>query len=461
MASTYLTYTQSSPSTAEGQKFTLSMWVKKSKNGSTQGLWGNTYSNTHRGYIYFSDDDTLRYYDSAGTNYATTHKFRDPSGWYHIVVAVDTTLATSGDRIKMYKNGERITNFGTATAPSQNDTMKLANTTNTPTMGRMVEAGTSYYFDGIISHAHLTQGYVYDATPFGETDSTTGNWKIKTAVTGVTYGTNGFWWLKDSIATTDHSSNSNAFSVAGGTLTKTEDCPDNVFATFSPLNHDHANANATLQNANTLAYGGDNNSYNYSTSTLGMPKGNGKFYFEAKYISYDGVEAAVGIVDMDYVSELFFENRPLASAANSTSIGRVLLNANGRSIIAGTENASYGFGSWANNDIICMACDMENGAFYFRKNNGSWANSGDPTSGSTRTGAIDIHSTTPWDRSTHWGVWAGDNETGYDKFALNTGNGYFGTTAVSSAGTNASGIGIFEYNVPAGYTALSTKGLNL
>ena len=42
----------------------------------------------------------------------------------------------------------------------------------------------------------------------------------------------------------------------------------------------------------------------------------------------------------------------------------------------------------------------------------------------------------------------------------NFGNGYFGTTAISSEGTNASGIGKFEYDVPAGYTALSTKGLN-
>ena len=44
---------------------------------------------------------------------------------------------------------------------------------------------------------------------------------------------------------------------------------------------------------------------------------------------------------------------------------------------------------------------------------------------------------------------------------VNFGNGYFGTSAVSSAGTNASNNGIFEYDVPAGYTALSTKGLNL
>jgi len=45
-------------------------------------------------------------------------------------------------------------------------------------------------------------------------------------------------------------------------------------------------------------------------------------------------------------------------------------------------------------------------------------------------------------------------------FYANFGNGYFGTTAVSSAGTNASGFGIFEYDVPTGFTAWSTKGLN-
>ena len=42
-----------------------------------------------------------------------------------------------------------------------------------------------------------------------------------------------------------------------------------------------------------------------------------------------------------------------------------------------------------------------------------------------------------------------------------TGNGYFGSTVISSEGTNASGNGIFEYDVPSGFTALSTKGLNL
>ena len=55
----------------------------------------------------------------------------------------------------------------------------------------------------------------------------------------------------------------------------------------------------------------------------------------------------------------------------------------------------------------------------------------------------------------------GNSSSASCSFNVNFGNGYFGTTAVSSAGTNASNNGIFEYDVPAGYTALSTKGLNL
>ena len=44
--------------------------------------------------------------------------------------------------------------------------------------------------------------------------------------------------------------------------------------------------------------------------------------------------------------------------------------------------------------------------------------------------------------------------------SINFGNGYFGTTAVTSAENPDDGIGIFEYDVPAGYKALTTKGLN-
>ena len=205
MANTYLTYTQQTPSTAEGQKFTWSAWVKKSKNGVIHGLWGNTYNNTHRAYLYFHSSDQFMFYDSAGTDVSTNAKYRDLNGWYHVVVTGDTTQSTSSDRVKIWINGELQTSLATTTYPSQNSTFKLMNTTNTPTLGKMTGSGGSiYYTDGYMSHVHFTQGYTYQASDFGETDSTTGEWKIKTSPSISNYGTNGFWWLKDSIATTDN-----------------------------------------------------------------------------------------------------------------------------------------------------------------------------------------------------------------------------------------------------------------
>jgi hypothetical protein len=97
-----------------------------------------------------------------------------------------------------------------------------------------------------------------------------------------------------------------------------------------------------------------------------------------------------------------------------------------------------------------VAVDLDNNKLYFGKN-GTWGNSGVPTSGSTGTGAISI------DSDEYCFACSGASNT----IQTNFGNGYFGTTQIASEGTNASSIGKFEYDVPTGYTALSTKGLNL
>ena len=99
----------------------------------------------------------------------------------------------------------------------------------------------------------------------------------------------------------------------------------------------------------------------------------------------------------------------------------------------------------------------DNGKFYVHVN-GTYLTSGDPTSGSTGTGSLG-------DISVGSRIYVpfitNSNYSQTNDIEFNFGNGYFGTTQVSSAGTNASNNGIFEYDVPAGYTALSTKGLNL
>ena len=132
----------------------------------------------------------------------------------------------------------------------------------------------------------------------------------------------------------------------------------------------------------------------------------------------------------------------------------------GNYITYGSEAAYFGGGSFGDDDIFQIAFDGDNGAIYFGKN-GTWGNSSDPTSGASKTGAVDISGLAWYTAAKDLVFLAGEfSSSGYGHFQANFGNGYFGTTAISSEGTNASGIGKFEYDVPTGYTALSTKGLN-
>ena len=52
------------------------------------------------------------------------------------------------------------------------------------------------------------------------------------------------------------------------------------------------------------------------------------------------------------------------------------------------------------------------------------------------------------------------NNTTTEKLELNWGNGYFGTTNVSSATSDANGKARFEYTVPSGFYAINTQNLN-
>jgi len=97
--------------------------------------------------------------------------------------------------------------------------------------------------------------------------------------------------------------------------------------------------------------------------------------------------------------------------------------------------------------------DLDNHKLYFHKN-GTYQNSGVPTSGSTGTGAIDLAT----------GVFYSFGQSSYKDgsnpvYSWNFGNGFFGTTAITSAGSNGNGS-LFEYDCPTGYYALNTKNIN-
>ena len=91
---------------------------------------------------------------------------------------------------------------------------------------------------------------------------------------------------------------------------------------------------------------------------------------------------------------------------------------------------------------------MDNLKIYWHKN-GTYQNSKDPASNNGETIVAP-------DQAYHMAISVASSVAN-----ANFGNGIFGTTAISSAGTNAAGHGSFEYDVPSGYTALSSKGLNI
>ena len=456
MASTSIYRTQS---TATNRKiFTLSMWVKICKTGSDQSSYQfcDFYvSSSIRISIYHDDQDHLNCYMIGGgydnNIFVTNAKLIDRSAWYHLVWRFDTTQSAAADRVRVYINGELAT-FSSYNAPSQDFNLQQGTSSYTQYYGRY-GGNTNNNFDGVMSHIHFCDGYSYGPDSFGSTDATTGEWKINTNP-NVTYGNNGHFILKNGNSVTDHSGNSLSFST-GGTLTKTEDNPSNNFCTFNPLQNWRGQNRTPQQvlNKGNLTTGIGSSEKAFVCGSIGVRSG--KYYWEAK---------------SDGVSKLFFgvTNRLYLKSStdphsNSDYTGIYYYEGTPDFRTYNSQTSTTGIASITSGDILGFALDMDNHAFYIHKN-GTYMNSGDPTSGSSRTGSIsglftyginvlrDYEEVFPAAYVT--------STSGSGTASFNFGNGYFGLTAVSSAGTNASNIGIFEYNVPTGYTALSTRGLN-
>ena len=446
MASTYLTRTPSS--SGNRNKWTLSGWVKRSQTSAEEVMFSAYQSNDYYTFLRFEADGTIKFRDnytgSANLNLDTNAVYRDTSAWYHVVAVYDKDNATSADKAILYINGERVTSFSTATYPSNASTWNVDNVQK-----QIGSLNTGQYWNGSMSHIHFSDGYALAPTVFGETDATTGEWKIKTNPS-FTLGTNGFTILKDGNTITDQSSNSNNFSLGGGTLTNTEDCPDNVFATLNNLDNYYSNFN--LFDGNT-SVGAGNGPRTYLLSTMGCAP-TGKYYWEIKLLGEQNQSESTSVM-------FGISRKTTASSTEDLTDGvasSCIINGNGQVYVEGTSAGTFG-SSYLNTTVMCFAYDAINNKMYFGKD-GTWLNSGDPTSGATGTGAFIPTALDGSHNNIYSPCWGVNYNSGYSS-AFNFGNGYFNKTAVASAGINASGNGIFEHDVPTGYTALSTKGLNL
>lgn len=222
-ASPYLNRTVSS--TSNRQKFTISVWFKRTTFGAYQGLIQSSCPNPPFGNTFdclrFNNSDQLEFAARGGNDIylVPSMLFRDPSAWYHVVVAVDTTQATSTNRVKFYVNGSQISAFASTTYPSQNYNFNGWNVSSYNIAVGPDSGLASQFFDGYMAEINVIDGQQLDVGSFGQTSAITGVWE-PVKYTG-TYGTNGFY-----LSLSDTSSIGKDFSGNGNNLT-----PSNISTT--------------------------------------------------------------------------------------------------------------------------------------------------------------------------------------------------------------------------------------
>jgi hypothetical protein len=427
-------YLSRTPGSASNRRtWTWSGWVKGS--GPTSTMF--SASNGAAGALYsrFGGNgagiDIGQFNTVADFSLYTNAVTRDYSAWYHIVIAVDTTQATSTNRVRIYINAVEQTSL-VGTYPTLNQDLFM-NTTNAHAVGRFENVGQ--YLNGYQTEINFIDGQQLTPSAFGETDTNTGVWKPK-IYTG-TYGTNGYElsFADNSGATSttlgkDTSGNGNNwtpnnFSVtAGAGNDSLVDTPTNYgtdtgvggevrgnYCTLNPLN-----VGATPTNGNLDLSGGDKS----SLGTIGFPS-TGKWYFEMTCgtgVTTTSLDS-VGIGNID-VNGTIPANKTVYMY-RSSGVKYSIINGGAAS------QPAYG-ATFVNGDVIGVAFDCDAGTLTFYKNGVSQGQAFNS-----------ILSTTP-------------NSIFYPTLYA---RGSGGTSNISlNAGQRA-----FAYTAPSGFKALCTQNL--
>jgi hypothetical protein len=300
-ASAYLSRTPAT--TTNRQTWTWSGWVKFGLLGNWEGIF-NAGSSGSQFAIYMYTDYNLYVQDNNGSNQIvlqTSQVFRDPAAWYHIVVSIDTTQATSTDRVKLYVNGVQVTSFATATYPSQNYNTQVNSNSYQHNIGLNYQFTTSNakYFDGYMADVNFIDGQALTPNSFGTTNSY-GVWQPITY--GGSYGTNGFY-LPFTNSASGSTLTANYLAVAGGggggsqegggggagglltgtiSLNTNQSYPITVGAggTASPANYTYSGGNGTDSGFSTISAlgggGGDSQGTGSGAGNSGGSGGGGK-----------------------------------------------------------------------------------------------------------------------------------------------------------------------------------------
>ena len=336
-------------------KGTVSVWLKRGELGAEQGIFTAGSSNRH--FIRFESGGNLTFRATTDSFHVqTTQVFRDPSAWYHIVIAYDTSQGTASNRVKMYVNGSQVSSFSQTDYPDQDLDIKLG-AAELNCIGKDSEQ-TNPYFDGYMCEFAYIDGTQLAASSFGEFDEDSpAIWKPKKFVNDVTFGTNGFYMEFKQTGTSanssgigaDTSGNDNHFAVSGLAATDqgVDTCTNN-FATLNPLYNFYVDP--TLAEGNTKV--SHNAAWAGAKATMGVSTG--KWYWEVK-LSGTMADHHHG-VQQENVDEG-------AQNPQNTTGTTVFFNGDGGEMKTDSTATTADYGTFSDGDIMGLALDMDAGSY--------------------------------------------------------------------------------------------------
>ena len=408
---------------SDRKKMTFSTWFKRSRNAATMYLFsaaehpGHANGSHNIEYVAVTSDGNLEF--NLFTNGSTTPIWRktsagqlfDDTGWYHIFISRDTALEDGDERIKMFVNGIRVTEFtGTNTNPPHNNIAGYFGRDIEHSVGREASA------DRFDVHGYMAETIFLSETAVSSPVDTVGKFNdngiwvpITPTFTSDQYGANGFRMTfadlsnygKDTAPTGGNHSSANNYTDTVGNNTQSS----HVFARSSD--------SPTKNFCNTMLWGYNNtdgenperggaNIIHPGSSIMGVQTTfavkEGKWYFEAR-VNNSSINGFVGVTN--------------CHRSYSGSVGEVGQDANdflqrwNGEKMNNTSSSSYG-NSFDTGDILGVALDLSSnpGKIYFSKN-GTWQNSGNPENGTNPA-----FSNLEVNNETFWIPFFGDNNTG-------------------------------------------------
>ena len=467
------------------KKMTISVWAKRGKltTGTQMVILSNYTGDRWVGELAWDNDSDSITFDPGGLGGGTQNayrvessaQFRDPTSWYHIVLAYDSTQGTDTNRVKLYVNGtqQTLTAPTNHTFPAQNYAHQYAYAGANNEIGNYTSVASGP-LDGYLSEFNFIDGLTLDPTSFGETKN--GVWIAKT-YTG-SYGTNGYRLEFKGTGTStssgsvanptnigdDSSGNNNHWAVSGfNSYDCVPDSPENNWCTINQIDRRYgqtANIVGTVTIGNLLA---TTNSSSYQTHHIGTHTINevaseGGVYFEFRIVTIDSPRLYVGLV----ATSSFANNSANAAGIASYSFPRKAMLQVGANyfvhttnLVGASDDLRTGNTVFSAGEVGGMAILSDGKVFMHREGTylkNAAGNTGNPSTGANPIMTLDL---TNYKWQPYMGYAGSAVHFNFGQDPTFNGN----ETAPDPVKQDANSVGRFLYDVPTNCLALCSSNM--